>query len=380
MMGVHILEGDWEAEMAGAAIGGNATSATRNSSARQRRWTAFRSWYRGGRVFDRADDTLIAAAMLRRPPSPGSLGRPLTPRMTPADGPQPAAPSATQGREEEQGEEVAALPEVVRGTGGVESEDEETAAAAAAAVTAAAATLSGVGSTEVSEVAGGVVSQEAADEVTFTEGVLRGQRTESPDPPAPPEVGAGAGVAAAAAAMVHVPLLETERLTPAQGSGGAGTTSSATADGLETEKRLSAAESIGPLRAGLPDRGADTARLSGIGAWDEEGEEGEQKGGSVALVKGQSASGLGLGDDAGGTLAEGLPPVSREDKTAAAKRLRMEARRKFLAARTVHSKLAAVKASRKSNSNCSERWMSRHVDLRTMRVINNRSLVSCREG
>lgn len=350
MMGVQILEGDWNVEMAGVVSGGHATTTTKNSSAKQRRWTAFRSWYRGGRVFDRADENLIAAAMRRRPPSPGSLGRPLTPRMTPADGPPPAAPSATQGKEGE----AAVLPEAVGVKGEVKSEGGET--VAASAVAAVAVPSDGV-PTEVSDVAGGVVLGNEAGPVMFTEGALRGQRTEPPEPKATPDAGARVRAGAPAGATFHVTLLETDKLIPAQVGGRAGTTLTATADAHETDTCLPAAQHKGPHWEG-GECGADIAHLSGIAAWDSEGEgedeEDEENGGMMA--KGKSASRLGLEGDACEVIAEGLPPISREDKTATAKQLRMEARRKFLAARTVNSKQAEVKVSTnsKSNSNSNE--------------------------
>lgn len=300
MMGVQILEGDWNAEVAVAANGGDTTT-TKQPSARQRRWTAFRSWYRGGRVFDRADETLIAAATLRRPPSPGSLGRPLTPRMAPADGPQPAAPTTIE-------EEVTEPPRLTTEGGG------ETGGSETVAVSPEVAA--------VSDATGDTVTRPGAVPVTPLEGMTRERRKTPPEPPAPPGAGAGAGV------MVHVTLLKTSQPTPARvrhGSG-AGETPAAAWGSQEPRVRIPA-EDDGPLRDRL-DYGVDAARLDGIVSWDAE-EDGEE----------QSPS----GDD--GVGSEGPPPVSHQSVTAAAKRLRMEARRKFLAARTVNSKQAARKVS-----------------------------------
>lgn len=95
-MGVQLLEGDWT-----VAISNTYSTASQDtaaaSSTRQRRWTAFRSWYRGGRVFDRAHKSLIRAALEHEPPSPASLGRPLTPCLAPADSLQPVAPGTKEG-------------------------------------------------------------------------------------------------------------------------------------------------------------------------------------------------------------------------------------------------------------------------------------------
>lgn len=294
MMGVQILERDWDAEVEGAASGGN--TAAKYPSARQRRWTAFRSWYRGGRVFDRADETLIAAATLRRPPSPGSLGRPLTPRMAPADGPQPAAPTTIE-------EEAAEPPPLTSKDGG------KTGGSEAAGVSPEVAA--------VSEATGGAVTGSGTAPVTPLEGVSRERRTTPPAPPAPPGAGAGA--------TVHVTLLKTNQPTPARVRHGNGTGEVPTVRGGQQTSDHFLAKDDGPLGGG-EDRGVDAACLAGIAGWDAEEEGGEQSPG---------------GDD--GVCAEGVPPISHQSGTAAAKRLRMEARRKFLAARTVNSKQAAQK-------------------------------------
>ena len=303
MMGVQILEGDWNAEVERAASGGN--TAAKHPSARQRRWTAFRSWYRGGRVFDRADETLIAAATLRRPPSPGSLGRPLTPRMAPADGPQPAAPTTVE-------EEAGDPPPLTSGGGdsaGV-GETDGVSPEVATVLDATTGTLSGTG----------------AVPVTPVEGMSRDRRTTPPAPPAPPQAGAGAG--AGAGATVHVTLLKTSQPTPARMRHGSGTGEAPTTarDSQETIEHFPA-KVDGPLGDTL-DQGVDAARLDGIASWDAE-EEGVDQ----------------APDGNNGVCAEASPTISHQSGTAAAKRLRMEARRKFLAARTVNSKQAAQKVS-----------------------------------
>ena len=78
----------------------------------------------------------------------------------------------------------------------------------------------------------------------------------------------------------------------------------------------------------------DAARLDGLTGWEED----------RASQDGREG---GEYDDYSGMIAEGLPPLSRLGGTGAAKRLRMEARRKFLEARTVTSKEAASKVSRR---------------------------------
>lgn len=296
-MGVQILEGDWNDEVAGTTSAGGTT--TKHPSARQRRWTAFRSWYRGGRVFDRADETLIAAATLRRPPSPASLGRPLTPRMAPADGPQPAAPTTV--------EEEVIEPPPLTSTGGGETGGSESPAVRpeVAAVSAA-------------ETDGTTVKGPGTAPVTPLEGVSRERRTTPPAPPAPP------------GATVHVTLLKNKPTPPVRRGSGTGEIPAAAREGHETSVQVPAKDD-GPLRDEA-DLGVDAARLAGIAGWDAEEEGGEQ-----------SLS----GDD--GVCAEGQAPKSRQSGTAAAKRLRMEARRKFLAARTVNSKRAAKKVSRTWN-------------------------------
>lgn len=311
-MGVQLLEGDWN-----AAADGDTVSATPSSptilSGRQRRWTAFRSWYRGGRVFDRAHKTLIAAAMLRRPPSPGSQGRPLTPHIAPADRPQPAPPITEETPTEEEEENVPA---------GSSKEISEVGEAMAVPLTAAVA---------VSD-----VTTTAAEPVIPVVGVHR--RTRPPALPPPPKV------------TLHVTKLKTDEIVRRPGTasgGGHGSKDDTLAkdgsgtggnDGLEVVGAVlgvlqgEGTECVSEI-ASLPterrDPFVDAARVDGIAGWGEERAE-------------QAESGR---KENGGYIAEGLPPLSHEGGTTAAKRLRMEARRKFLAARTTVSKEAASKVS-----------------------------------
>lgn len=87
-MGIHLIEGDW----AEATLGPSSSDGKPVSSMRRGRWTNFRSWYRGGRVFDRAHEAVIATALMYTPSSPRSPGRPLTPQLSTIDGLAPAAP------------------------------------------------------------------------------------------------------------------------------------------------------------------------------------------------------------------------------------------------------------------------------------------------
>lgn len=318
MMGVQILEGDWNAEVEVAAASGRSANPNKNPSARQRRWTAFRSWYRGGRVFDRADETLIAAAMLRRPPSPGSQGRPLTPRLTPADGPRPAAPT-TFGEEE-----VSAAPATAVDKSGDGNEQGETVAAAAASLEPTAGARAEVENTVAAADKGTVPGH-----VTPIAGIMRGRKTTPPAPPEPPG-GGGAG------STLHVTLLKTDQSKRARTS--SRDDAAAAADGPVEDGR--AATEV--LRE-QQDRGIDTARLAGIAGWgagEDEVQADEEAAGTLRLEFGGDEEGGGLD---GGRVITAMPTMSREGGTATAKRLRMEARRKFLAARTVTSKQAASK-------------------------------------
>lgn len=341
MMGVQILEGDWNAEVAAGASGAGDIAA-KNSvpSAQQRRWTAFRSWYRGGRVFDRADETLIAAATQRRPPSPGSLGRPLTPRMAPADGPQPAAPIAI-----EEGKDGGSPQATEKGQGEAENTGAAVPSDSDGGATAAAPVASAEAAT-ASDAPEGVAAWPETGPVTPLEGMMRGRRTTPPAPPAPP-------AAAGEGARVHVTLLKTNEQPPAAAARGrdsgskGGAAPAAAAAGAKNSARIIPAQDEG---------GVDAACLAGIAGWDADGD-GEAGDDALALMWDQSAAGglrlgrAGRGEGGGTTAAaEGLSTGSREGGTAAAKKLRMEARRKFLAARTISSKQAARKASARSGN------------------------------
>lgn len=336
MMGVQILEGDWNAEVELAAANGGGANPNKNASARQRRWTAFRSWYRGGRVFDRADETLIAAAMLRRPPSPGSQGRPLTPRLTPADGPRPVAP-ITFGEEE-----VTAAPVTAVDKGGDGNEQGEAATGAASSLEP----NDGVRAEEENTAA-------AADRgtvpgpVTPLAGIMRGRRTTPPAPPEPPGAG-GAG------STFHVTLLKTDQSKRARTSSRDGAAAAADAP-------VENGRAVTEVLREQQDRGIDTARLAGIAGWDA-GEDEVQADGEAAGTLRLEFGGDKESDGLDGGEAAAMPTMSREGGTAAAKRLRMEARRKFLAARTVTSKQAARKARIEtpiSKSKCKVRFPSK---------------------
>ena len=71
-MGVQVLEGDWNAATEPAIT--SSTSAADDASARQCRWKMFRSWYRGGRVFDKTPEALVIKPITEnKSASPGLL-------------------------------------------------------------------------------------------------------------------------------------------------------------------------------------------------------------------------------------------------------------------------------------------------------------------
>lgn len=301
-MGVQLLEGDWnEADVssATAATIGAASTTTINPSARQRRWTAFRSWYRGGRVFDRAHDTLITAALLHRPPSPGSQGRPLTPRIAQIDRPQSTAPTL-EGTPEDEAEAVGA--------------DYDIGSAVAATPEGSRAPM--VAAT-LGESSGGVHGT-----------------TTPPVPSPPPE------------SVVHVTKLEEERTTvalrsaPRNGQTENKTNTLVADDGSNGDRRaveagLQEVDDYSELAslttgAGMQDNATD---FDGIGGWEQE--------------TARQTERTDVND--GFEISGDLPPVAYESGTAAAKKLRMEARRKFLAARTDISKEAASKVGTTSS-------------------------------
>ncbi|CAM9185466.1 unnamed protein product, partial [Laminaria digitata] len=286
-MGVQLLEGDWDAVAASNndTADNGTTLTTSNPSARQRRWTAFRSWYRGGRVFDRAHESLITAAMLRRPPSPGSQGRPLTPRLAPADGPRPVAPEIEGEEEEEEKEETPT--KIGNDTAATAAAAAENSAADASVAAAAAAAAASEG-------------RNASRQVTPME-ILR-CRASSHTPPPPPQP------------KRHVVLLRKDGLPPSRPGGGE---SRGTTGGGWGNDDPYAAQVL------------DAARLDGLTGWEED------RAGQGGLGGDDGDGGDIGGDENSGVIAEGLPPMSRLGGTGAAKRLRMEARRKFLEARTV---------------------------------------------
>ena len=112
----------------------------------------------------------------------------------------------------------------------------------------------------------------------------------------------------------------------------------AAADGGISDAACLAAEGVGGEDDPYAAQVLDAARLDGLTGWEED--RARQGGG----LEGDDYN----GDGDSGAIAEGLPPLSRLGGTGAAKRLRMEARRKFLEARTVTSKEAASKVSARS--------------------------------
>ncbi|CAM9451356.1 unnamed protein product, partial [Choristocarpus tenellus] len=92
-MNVQLLEGDWL--VAEDVAAGHKDFADTSQALATHRWKAFRSWYRGGRTFDQTPEATIAAALLRPPPSPLSLGQPLTPKLASVAPPDEVLPSQT---------------------------------------------------------------------------------------------------------------------------------------------------------------------------------------------------------------------------------------------------------------------------------------------
>lgn len=295
-MGVQLLEGDWH------EAGVNSTTAiticaasttTVTPSARQRRWTAFRSWYRGGRVFDRAHETLITAALLHRPPSPGSQGRPLTPRIAQVSRPQPAAPTL-EGTPEDETDAVGADHDIARAS---------------------------------VPTPGGPHALMVAATLGSSSGGVHGTTT-PPAPPPPPEP------------VVHVTKLEedptmidlrtaprnqwTEKTINIPVVNDSGNDDWRAAEAEVQEGRDSS--ELGFVATGAEAQD-DATPFEGIDRWEQEKAEQTHR----------TDPDDGVGD------SEGLPPVVYESGTAAAKKLRMEARRKFLAARTTTSNEAASK-------------------------------------
>lgn len=329
-MGIQLLEGDWtataSAAAAAAAVGdtvagaGIDTSAT--SAARQKRWTAFRSWYRGGRVFDRAHESLIAAAVSHPLPSPASQGRPLTPRLIPTDRTPPEAPS--MGTED----------------GGVQPEAVNKESVTVTASPGAHQPLDGnkppVGAVE--EPAGQVTVEQV------TTGVVD----------VPTRVRSRPQTTLTADAKVHVMTLsETSApsLSMSLGKGDAVQGNNKKAKGSGSDAGGMITTSTGSdeaLAHGMQTDGekfADDVSADSLVGWVDD---------RVELANnGESAVGHG---------AEKVPPIVVTSGSEAAKRLRMESRRKFLAARTVSSKAAAIKVGSDSAYERSGRRMVRSAE------------------
>ncbi|CAM9991788.1 unnamed protein product [Discosporangium mesarthrocarpum] len=89
-MNIQLKDGDWL--VVGKGRSGNQELQGNEDLLATQRWQAFRSWYRCGRVFDRAPDDVVTFTLLGGPSLPGSMGRPITPRLTPAAPLQEVAP------------------------------------------------------------------------------------------------------------------------------------------------------------------------------------------------------------------------------------------------------------------------------------------------
>lgn len=294
-MGVQLLDGDWTVAADGDAAG-KGTRAI--SSGRHQRWTAFRSWYRGGRVFDRAHEALIAAAIMHPLPSPASQGRPLTPCLVPTDRTPPVAPSMDNKCNSSAAPHESALPP------GVQPLGEE------------AATRTVKGEAETVE-----PNKVAAAEVPI--------RVDSP-----------LGTVVTAGPMVHVITLTaasaSSSLPRKTGDKDHGTRKKG---GLGTGGTTLLSSELGPsLEEDGPsvEGSVDDTSVDGLVGWmDDRVEEAP------------------IGEVGAGGVPEKVPRLVVESGSEAAKRLRMEARRKFLAARTVDSKAAASKVG--IHAACAER-------------------------
>lgn len=277
-MGVHILEGDWNAALEPTTTTSSTNAATIASSA-QRRWTAFRSWYRGGRGFDRAPEALIKSIVKEHWPHSTSN----------ADSKDlPELSVVTEGGMEFPSLSIGNLSGCVRPDG----------------------------------------DERAAPEIprrnTVPETVIEGIRCAlppkpSPPPPPPPTllvVDLDGGNRSSGCMPNPVDLdLKQNALSKLESSCSEAIHLSITEGG-----RTSAWDDT------------DAAKSSEIVDW-----EGNEEAGAEFLGINR---GLSLG-----TIVEGLITSTREKQTTAAKKLRMDARRRFLAARTILSKEAASKVA-----------------------------------
>lgn len=278
-MGVQLLDDDWTVAVDGDADG-EGTRTT--SSGRHQRWTAFRSWYRGGRVFDRAHEALIAAAIMQPLPSPASEGRPLTPCLVPTDCTPPVAPSM----DNTCSSDLTVPPE--------------------------------------SELAPGVRPLGEAEGARMIEGGAKGiEPSKVTMTEVPTRAGLPSRQVATAEPIVHVVTL------PVSLVGEEAHATSDKARDIGTLDTTSLSDQLGPLLEEdlrSVEESVDGSSVDGLVGWNNDRIE-------EASIGEMAARGEG----------EKVPRLVATSGSQAAKQLRMEARRKFLAARTVDSKAAAKK-------------------------------------
>lgn len=297
-MGIQLLDGDWTVATTGGITGGAGADAPVTSisfpSARQQRWTAFRSWYRGGRVFDRAHEALIAAVLSHRIPLHGSQGRPLTSRMAPTGHTQPAVPASTSERKPPEEEGQASLAQ---------------------------------GSMKVRETA------VAATEDAISSGEY--QLLESPAATSPSSSSAVDSVVHVMTLKASTPLMSSR---PRIGETREGTSEEALASLVlpdADETTAMTGEELGVFPAEVLAQSAGLVPEAGaIAPWEED---------VVDEVDNNR-------EETGEWVK--MPSLVVESGSDAAKRLRMEARRNFLAARTLTSKKAAHKVDTVPSSRC----------------------------
>lgn len=261
-------------------------------------------------MFDRAHAALLRAALLHLPPSPGSQGRPLTPRLAPTDRPEPLAP---------------AIDDPTPPAGETETGADESTEALAELMMA-----------EENPPAGGPVPATPPGTNTAvasnpTVQVPRAtSRLVAPDP------------------VLHVVKLHASTSASALSSSlSGGRRSSITHGSDERNRSRRGLESAtgddlmgGPVievwiddgtrRTGPDDDDDDGVCADGIAGWEE----------NDADVADE------LGEEGGVDVAHRVPSLAVDrigGGTEAAKKMRMEARRKFLAARTRNAKEAASK-------------------------------------
>lgn len=273
-MGVQILEGDWNAALEPTTTN-SSTNATIASSP-QRRWTAFRSWYRGGRGFDKAPEALIKSIVMEH------------------------RPQSTSNADSRDLQELSVVTE-----GGMEFPS------------VSLGNPSGCVRPDGDERATPEIPRKVPE--TVLEGIRCALTFPKPSPPPPPTllvVDLDGGNRSSGCMLNPADLdLKQNTLSKIESSCSEAIHLSITEGG-----RTSACDDT------------DAAKSSEMVDWEGNEETGAE---FLGMNRGPSL----------GTIIEDLITSTREKQTAAAKKLRMDARRRFLAARTVLSKEAASKVA-----------------------------------